>query len=67
MNKIKCFVPFSGAAQAEKTVKGLQETGIVNNILSARPTGRYRKPTRMQYPAHAIHPVQHCHEGYCRT
>ena len=32
MNKINCFVPFSGAAQAEKTVKGLQETGIVNNI-----------------------------------
>ena len=32
MNKINCFVPFSGAAQAEKTVKGLQETGLVNNI-----------------------------------
>lgn len=33
MNKINCFVPFSGAAQAEKTVKGLQETGLVNNII----------------------------------
>lgn len=32
MNKINCFIPFVGAAQAEKTVKGLQETGLVNNI-----------------------------------
>ena len=32
MNKINCFIPYAGAAQAEKTVKGLQETGLVNNI-----------------------------------
>lgn len=32
MNRIDCFIPFAGVAQAEKTVRGLQETGLVNNI-----------------------------------
>jgi hypothetical protein len=29
---INCFIPFTDAAQAEKTIKGLRETGLVNNI-----------------------------------
>ena len=32
MNKMNCFIPFAGAAQAEKTVKSLQETGLVERI-----------------------------------
>ncbi|MDE5701046.1 MAG: glycosyltransferase family 2 protein, partial [Bacteroides sp.] len=32
MNKMNCFIPFVGAAQAEKTVKSLQETGLVERI-----------------------------------
>lgn len=32
MNKINCFIPFAGIAQTEKTVKGLQNTGLVNQI-----------------------------------
>ena len=35
---VNCFIPFAGTAQAEKTVKGLQESGLVNNIyLMAMP------------------------------
>ncbi len=33
MKTIDCFVPFAGTAQAEATVKGLQETGLVNKIV----------------------------------
>lgn len=29
---VNCFIPFANAAQAEKTVKGLTATGLVNNI-----------------------------------
>ena len=66
MNKINCFVPFSGAAQAEKTVKGLQETGLVNNIyLLALPDVTENLPGCST--AHAIHPVQHCYEVHRRT
>lgn len=32
MNKMNCFIPFAGAAQAKKTVKSLQETGLVERI-----------------------------------
>ena len=32
MNKIDCFIPFAGKKQAERTIKGLQSTGLVNNI-----------------------------------
>lgn len=37
---INCFIPFAGAAQAEKTVQGLQATGLVKTIylISANPT-----------------------------
>lgn len=37
---INCFIPFAGAAQAEKTVQGLQATGLVKTIylISADPT-----------------------------
>lgn len=30
--RINCFIPFADAAQAEKTTKGLRDTGLVNNI-----------------------------------
>lgn len=30
--RIDCFIPYTEAAQAEKTVKGLQSTGLVGNI-----------------------------------
>ena len=33
MKTIDCFVPFAGTAQAEATVKGLQETGLINKIV----------------------------------
>ena len=29
---INCFIPCTGAAQVEKTIEGLQATGLVNNI-----------------------------------
>lgn len=66
MNKINCFVPFSGAAQAEKTVKGLQETGLVNNIyLLALPDVTENLPGCSTL--HAIHPVQCGHKRHSRT
>ena len=38
MKRIDCFIPFAGKEQVESTVKGLQETGLVNNIyLLAEP------------------------------
>lgn len=38
MKRIDCFIPFAGKEQVENTVKGLQETGLVNNIfLLAEP------------------------------
>lgn len=38
MNKLNCFVPFTGTAQAERTIKGLQETGLVNQIWLLAPS-----------------------------
>ena len=32
MKKIDCFIPYAGKEQAEKTVQGLQITGLVGNI-----------------------------------
>ena len=32
MKKIDCFIPFAGKEQAEKTVQGLQATGLIGNI-----------------------------------
>ena len=32
MKKIDCFIPFAGKKQAEKTVQGLQATGLIGNI-----------------------------------
>ena len=32
MKKIDCFIPYAGKEQAEKTVQGLQATGLVGNI-----------------------------------
>ena len=32
MKKIDCFIPFAGKEQAEKTVQGLQATGLIDNI-----------------------------------
>ena len=32
MKKIDCFIPYTGKEQAEKTVQGLQATGLVGNI-----------------------------------
>ena len=32
MKKIDCFIPYAGNEQAEKTVQGLQATGLVGNI-----------------------------------
>ena len=32
MKKISCFVPYAGKEQVEKTIQGLQATGLVNNI-----------------------------------
>ena len=32
MNRIDCFIPFAGKEQAERTIKGLQNTGLVNAI-----------------------------------
>ena len=32
MKRIDCFIPFAGKEQAERTIKGLQNTGLVNNI-----------------------------------
>ena len=32
MKKINCFIPFAGKEQAEKTVQGLQATGLIGNI-----------------------------------
>ena len=32
MKKINCFIPFAGKKQAEKTVQGLQATGLIGNI-----------------------------------
>lgn len=32
MKRIDCFIPFAGKEQVENTVKGLQETGLVNQI-----------------------------------
>ena len=29
---INCFIPYAGAAQAERTVQGLQATGLVKKI-----------------------------------
>ena len=29
---INCFIPYTGAAQAERTVQGLQATGLVKKI-----------------------------------
>lgn len=38
MKRIDCFIPFAGKEQVESTIKGLQETGLVNNIyLLAEP------------------------------
>ncbi|MBQ8502229.1 MAG: glycosyltransferase family 2 protein [Bacteroides sp.] len=38
MKKIDCFIPYAGKEQVENTVKGLKETGLVNNIyLLAEP------------------------------
>ena len=32
MKKISCFVPYAGKEQVEKTIQGLQATGLVENI-----------------------------------
>ena len=32
MNRIDCFIPFAGKEQAERTIKELQNTGLVNDI-----------------------------------
>ena len=32
MKKISCFVPYAGKEQVEKTIQGLQATGLVKDI-----------------------------------
>ena len=32
MKKISCFVPYAGKEQVEKTIEGLQATGLVKDI-----------------------------------
>ena len=32
MKKISCFLPYAGKEQVERTVKGLQDTGLVEEI-----------------------------------
>ena len=32
MKRISCFIPYAGKEQAEKTIQGLQATGLVENI-----------------------------------
>ena len=34
---INCFIPYTGAAQAERTVQGLQATGLVKKIYLLSP------------------------------
>ena len=53
MKKIDCFIPYAGKEQAEKTVQGLQITGLVGNIhlvttdSTLEPLPGDRKSTRL--------------------
>lgn len=70
MKKISCFIPYAGKEQVEKTIQGLQATGLVESIylmttnaeLKELP-GCHRICVEQPFGSRAMHAVANAAKG----